>query len=697
MSGFPPFTIDTNKIKQLNTKTKHPITIASLTSHRVLRLDPFIESFNFKVSKKTEFEKFDAVNSEGGVIEGPSELSISITMNIPAQYSSQAKNNVMKIAELQTMIHPDIGEKNNTAVMLVHMKNLIARAPSNISSITFANCYKYGLPCIISSIEYTPEFDAGFFEEKYPKNIKLSLQLKIINQKLSLTQDGIKDEHDFRFAQSFLVNGMYQELDNKGFPFGYFQFNDDEVYAGAGNDLSQMGFYSGKDMSTLDHSSKTYIMFSNDIVDQELPEDYVDVNKDVLEQLKLIEEGLPDPKPQGFVGHKRFARRQAASENTKIARWVAFEPFIKDLNRSVEVEHKEKVIGDGAFSSGYESTVPKYIKYSLDFDVIAKDIKSAKINLAKLNTLLRLANAPTKEKFTPDALVVEPQRKSGYSKPMKVLIPGFLQVGDPGVKPASISLKKRKQLLPYCVDLHVYSIDFDIDDDIGFFETDDVLLPKAYNVKIELYSANTGISNVAYKDPSAQNVVNSAGPEPASVPPAEDDAEGSSSTPLPDGKTIPNAPTVQLHRLADPPGTTAVHIYSTSENGPGIIQAVVDPATGRYVYAQNLGPDNPINIAIIEAINYTPSDFVGPSPPSPTTLTPNEQTQTIVLESLGPKPPKLKDGDEPAPTNVVNNSGDEAPPGPVKDANTGGTEAHDPQYVQEGKSLYDNFDDEFLR
>ena len=176
MSGYPLFSQPSAAdISTANTKSPHTISIASMTSHRLVVLDPFIESFNFKVSKKTEFKKFDAVSTQGGVIEEPSEISISITMNLPAADASSASRNMLKIQELQTMINPVIGKKNNTAIMLVHMKNLIAKLSSNSKSLTYNMCKKYGLPCHISSIDYTPDFEVGFFSEKLPKNIKLSL------------------------------------------------------------------------------------------------------------------------------------------------------------------------------------------------------------------------------------------------------------------------------------------------------------------------------------------------------------------------------------------------------------------------------------------------------------------------------------------------------------------------------------------
>jgi hypothetical protein len=210
MAGYPLFSPTSQSlVKTLNTNTSHALTIASLTSRRIVRLDPFIESFNFKVSKKAEFKKFDAVSLRGGVLEEPSEISISLTMNLPAVSSDASERNKQKIQELQTMINPAIGKKNNTAVMIVHMKNLIARRPSASSSSTFNGCLRQGLPCHVTTIDYTPDFEVGFFDNGLPKNIKLTLDLKIINQKLNLTQDGIEEEYDFRYAQSFVINGMY--------------------------------------------------------------------------------------------------------------------------------------------------------------------------------------------------------------------------------------------------------------------------------------------------------------------------------------------------------------------------------------------------------------------------------------------------------------------------------------------------------
>ena len=576
MSGYPLFTPpSTADIATKNTNNPHTIAIGSLTSQRIVLIDPFIESFNFKVSKKTEFKKFDAVSSQGGVLEEPSEISISITMNLPAATQNAARVNKLKIQELQTMIGPAIGKKNNTAVILVCMKNLISRHPSKYPCSNFSSLVTRGLPCHVSSIDYAPDFEAGFFDESLPKNIKLSLDLKVINQKLNLSQDGIVEEYDFRFAHSFVDNGMYQQMDVKSFPFGYSQFSSFEVGLGTERDDYQLGTYSGKQMGSLNSSSKTFIMFTNHIENEN--HDAPDVDDAAVEALRQVAISLGDSISAESMTPEVFALRRAGNENVKIARWVVFEPFISNVNRTIEVEHTTKQVGQGAFSTGYESTVPKHIKYSVDFDVVAGDIKEAKINLAKLNTLFRLSSAPTKEKFIPRELMILPERKTGFAKTIKVLIPGFIQAGSTTItKKKSVSSNTRKRLLDYCVDLHVYSVDFDIDDDIGFFEEGGVLLPKGYKVKMELYSTNTGIQNTSYENPTSNGVEDEVQIAPAPPPPPLP-------TPPAEVETSPTPPTHVLTRVNSPPGgDPAIHYFDVNGDGVADIQAIAPPNAVTY-------------------------------------------------------------------------------------------------------------------
>ena len=644
MAGYPLFSQPSAAdISTANTKSPHTISIASMTSHRLVVLDPFIESFNFKVSKKTEFKKFDAVSTQGGVIEEPSEISISITMNLPAADASSASRNMLKIQELQTMINPVIGKKNNTAIMLVHMKNLIAKLSSNSKSLTYNMCKKYGLPCHISSIDYTPDFEVGFFSEKLPKNIKLSLDLKIINQKLNLSQDGDDKEYDFRFAQSFIDNGMYSTIDRKGFPFGFYQFNDYERGLGTiGNQIGDISSYTPKKMSTLNSKSSTFIMFTNHI--EETNTNQPHVGPEILKQYRQISDGFGDNIPDDSITPEDFALRQAGYENVKIARWVAFEPIINEINRTVEVEHVTKKVGNGAFSTGYESTVPKLIKFSLDFDVVANSIEESKINLAKLNTLFRLSSAPTKEKFIPTSLMVLPERKTGFAKTIKVLIPGFIQASNlPITKKTSISLSTRKALLPNCADLHVYSVDFDIDDDIGFFEDGGYLLPKAYKVKMELYSTSTGIQNTAapvanatpFEVPEESTETTGGGGGTAAGGDGGTTGGGSGTVPA---NTSPTSPTYNITRVpglgSDSEGNPDpnVHVFDLDGNGTPDAFGTVDPTKKTYTTFTSTsgGPNGGID-PIISAINSGQGPEGGGIPLA---TAPNEQVPGYTPESV---------------------------------------------------------------
>jgi len=664
MSGFPIFSPPNRAdLITVNTKSPHTIVIASLTSQRFVKLDPFIESFNFKVSKKTEFKKFDAVSSAGGVLEEPSEISISITMNLPASNQSAASRNMLKIQELQTMINPAIGKKNNTAIMFVHMKNLIARIPTDVGSASYKMCKQYGVPCYISSIDYTPDFEVGFFSEKFAKNIKLSLELKLINQRINLTQNGIKEEYDLRSAQSFVINGMYQNIDKKGFPFGFYQFNEYERKLGTDSGLlGEIQSFTPKQMSTLNSKSKTFIMFTNHIEEtNKAPPAKDQVLEDALNETieQLLESG--EFRRDDIVDAETFALRQASYETAKIARWVTFEPFINELNRTVEVEHITKQIGEGAFSTGYESTIPKLIKYSLDFDVVSNSIDDAKINLAKLNTLFRLSSAPTKEKFLPREMLILPERKTGFAKTIKVLIPGFLQAGTSNItKKTTVSETTRNQLLDNCVDLHVYSVDFDINDDIGFFEEAGLLLPKAYKVKMELYSTKTGIKNTAAPAPNATEQGENADPLPTS-----DNGSGGTPSGVNGSDPVDASPTDPAYKITRVPGFGSdtdgnpdpnVHVFDVDGNGTPDAFGTTEPGKNTYTtFTSTSGDPNPGVDPIISAINSGQGPGGGGIPVA---TAPGDQVPVYTPESVTDNGVPSEDSTSPTPNPALQKSED---------------------------------------
>ena len=712
MADYPLFSPTARLLtNSVNTNSPHSLTIASLTSRRVVRLDPFIESFNFKVSKKTEFKKFDAVNSEGGVIEEPSEISISLTMNVPAAGVGDATRNKQKIQELQRMINPDIGSKNNTAILMVHMKNLIARIPSVTASESFDSCLANGLPCHISSIDYSPDFEAGFILENLPKNIKLSLELKVINQMLNLSQNGNTEEHDFRFAHSFVDNGMYQSMDTKGFPFGFFQFSDFEknYEASQGSD-GEIKSFEPQQMSNLNSKSDTFIMFTNHILEKDIESSFPEPSDEVIDLLQTVFDNLASDGrdiPTEVLLPDEFAKRQSANQNVKIPRWVTFEPFMEEMNRTVEVQHITKKIGEGAFSTGYESTIPKLVKFSLTFDVLASTLEEAQINMARLNTLFRLSAAPTKEKFMPRQLIVVPERKTGYAKTIKVLIPGFIQKTNNTIKKnTTINLKKRNELLPYCVDLHVYSIDFDINDDLGFFEDGGALLPKAYKVKVELYSTDTGIKNEA-KYPTNKTQVTGV-PQPKAEPkskakkkPAEEKKPDPPKSPPIEQDPVPVSYTLtRLVTNVDRDGPVPPNLHLFDINGDQIPDVVgsTDPALpGVYVNFSPAGLDP--EQSVIDAVKQITATRNPGGDPVPVMISPGQQTEINIPESLinnkppdgatSPQPtdPQIE-GEAPGGEPSVNPDDDEVGTGTEKSDSSGAGSADDPQGGTTGGGYY---------
>jgi len=132
MAGFPLFEsrdkrYTDGKLRSASGLTNVNLSIYSLVSKKTIVFSPFVESFNFKLSKTSKFVKFDEVNLNSGVLEGPTRISISITLNIPASTSTEAFRNYEKLEEIQRMINPVQGYNDSKSSVFVVLSNLISQ------------------------------------------------------------------------------------------------------------------------------------------------------------------------------------------------------------------------------------------------------------------------------------------------------------------------------------------------------------------------------------------------------------------------------------------------------------------------------------------------------------------------------------------------------------------------------------------
>jgi len=145
---------------------------------------PFIESFSF--SKNLNFIEVTSMDNFSVLNKGQKERKYNVSFNVPANDYTEAINNHKKFQKLMRMCMPDSDRKS---FILIKFANLIHRESPNFFSASdgqneakYKDFLKKGLACKISSLEYSPDMDLGFFDDQglfFAKNYKISLDLDV--------------------------------------------------------------------------------------------------------------------------------------------------------------------------------------------------------------------------------------------------------------------------------------------------------------------------------------------------------------------------------------------------------------------------------------------------------------------------------------------------------------------------------------
>lgn len=483
---------------------------------RVVSFKGFLESLKVNLTRQTE-ESSDADKIENILIAFNGEANIDFTINIPAHSTNEAKNNVAKIEELQRLIAPldptTIGgspafysfEGDTTyQVFNIFFKNLISSGfpydgyPKPFeSSLTNSQLLQKGFPCAIENINYEPDFDAGFFEIdnlNLPKNIKLTINAIL---EVGEIPDSIDNNtvNVYRPIEGFLDTGHYGERDYGGFPFG--------VRAVSGGSIRENAV-----IESLPYVSSTVTT-------------------------KTMNDNMTRGKSDGlFIS---FPIRQNTEtdvvEGGNRKRYVYFDPFLKSFSRdhAVHLFYAEtKTISVG---KSLHATVPstfKNLKYTVAIDIPARNLNESIKNCAKIQYLTRMFykasySDPLKaaldrinsfsntiaedDEFvgpvaTPGSPVSDFIKKNGRF--VKVYLPGYIEKPNASRKPPTDFSGKYSNSL----DLAIMDLNFDIDMDMGFFERNGNLYPKAITLNLTMVSTDGQlIKNYYMEDQTASNEI----------------------------------------------------------------------------------------------------------------------------------------------------------------------------------------------
>lgn len=147
---------------------------------------PFIESYS--LDSTNNFIEVKSVDNITQKTTGTKERKYKISFNVPAVSVNEAIANHKKFHKLLRMSMPEDQSRDNS--FFIKFANLIHKeSPASYSisdgknSSSFTNfSTKIGLQCKISSLNYQPDLDLGFFDNNgmfFAKNYKIDLDLEV--------------------------------------------------------------------------------------------------------------------------------------------------------------------------------------------------------------------------------------------------------------------------------------------------------------------------------------------------------------------------------------------------------------------------------------------------------------------------------------------------------------------------------------
>ena len=445
--------------------TDNIIYISSIPLERTIAFKAFLESFKINFTREQEIGN-ELDKADQTVITHKGELSIDISLNVPAHSTNDAKNNIAKIAELQKLVFPldtsshvtnvgiktynAVSNRTNTIVPIfaVLFKNLISNGKASKcfspSECSFTDIYSNGFVCMISDVSYEPDMEQGFFDFQnylYPKNIKLNLKLEYLLDDNSITIN----EH--ALISGFDLDGKYNEIDGCFFPFGIKVKTDGAKSEGGYSDKIRTVDYTTDKINEIDFgkSNDSYLFIS-----------------------------IP-------------------TSNNSVQRWVVFRSFFESFSRTTGanlnvIDTKTSIIGKRLQTS--QPSTPKPIIYKMKVNVPSENLEEAKKNCAKIQYLARMFYKPnpavTQLEFLnmlkQIALVPE---LSETQRKLKFYSPSFIEkpnASNPAVPPTDFRGMYGNSIL---MSMNNLSVDYSMEE--GFFQDKTgFLFPKALSIDIEM-------------------------------------------------------------------------------------------------------------------------------------------------------------------------------------------------------------------
>ena len=431
---------------------KYTLKIAETNTGHVMEFPAFISSIKYNTTKDME------VNSEADkwskvVTEYTGDFSIDFELNLPASSPQQAKTNVAKIENLQKLLlnpYYDQGvEKDNFKtgpLFKVLFANLIHDGQNDISTTgNSGDAIAQGFSCIIESVNYAPNVEFGFFEYEdsdldyeflYPKLITLNLSLKIENKNNKL------DKLPIDFINNNDQFSRYYEYDS-----GNYLGIDSLNFLENSRDIMAFPFGIKTDLSSWKHA---YQISKKLAYGREM---YISINRNSVVCI--------------------------------------FPAFIEGFSRSFEVtqnfiQSKSGYVGKGIDTGKFAT--PSKIGYELKFSVPCSSIEESIIFSQQIQMLMRIFYRPRENEYTgdPGCFVYVPGFiESGEGPPSFASALGFYNE-DVNSHLNGINESLLETETGALGGLWMESLTIEIQGDMGFFERNGCLWPKAFSVTTNL-------------------------------------------------------------------------------------------------------------------------------------------------------------------------------------------------------------------
>ena len=452
------------------------IHIGSAPTERMVAFTAFVESYKINLQKQVQEDKA-ASSTTTYFTDINGNLSISLSLNIPAHSTNEAVNNVAKIEELQrlnvlgTWNSDNVSEitKISVPIMIVHFANLISNSRNvgiNFEINSFTDLVQKGFPCYIENISYEPQTDSGFFEFDsflYPKNIKLKLELKYESQKLYGSDDPNRNKvtlSSFGFGSSFGIlskivadpsdetgqSGLVilKRLDDGMFPFhsdGIKHYNKpwEKMSVKTMNDLSLQNFGENKK-----HFLFISVAAKNDD-DLTFMINEANENKDFLQTDEFL----------------KYVMFEAAATS-----------FSRNLISTADIGEDNEATPEASIYSNLNSLTFKSLVYSINIDVVSSSLAEAYQNCAKIQYLTRIF---IKKNIDLSDTENTPVSELDKASNVKVYAPSFIESGKGG---KAIATDLETICKTKSIDLNFIDLQIEVDMSSGFYEDRGRMFPK---------------------------------------------------------------------------------------------------------------------------------------------------------------------------------------------------------------------------